>query len=93
MGDNSEKGMELMENPEYANLSEQTKLEMEVGRKTAAANAAAFEAAQKARAAENAPPVEEDPEAVKAAAEAKPLQIPAEDREPVFPVAGRKAKS
>jgi hypothetical protein len=82
-----------MENPEYANLSEQTKAEMEAGRKSAAANAAAFELAEKARAAEAA--ALEDPEAAKAVAEAKPIDItpPAEEREPVFPVAGRKAKT
>ena len=39
---------------EYENLSEQTKLEMELGRKTAAANAAALALAEKQRAAETA---------------------------------------
>jgi len=71
-------------------LSEQTKLEQEVGRKTAAANAAALVAAEQMRAAEAAGPPEVD-EAQKAVDEAKPL--PVEEREPVFPVAGRKAKN
>lgn len=75
-----------MENPDYANLSEQTKLEMEVGRKTAAANAAAFALAEKQRAAENPPPPE-DPEAAQAAAEAQPLDKLSNGKEPVFPLA------
>ena len=69
---------------EYENLSEQTKLEMELGRKMAASNAAAFTLAERVRAAENAPPPETD-EAAKAAAEAQ--RLPAEQREPVFPLA------
>ena len=77
-----------MENPDYSNLSEQTKLEMEVGRKTAAANAAALALAEQARAAENAVLVE-DPEAAAAVANAKPIDItpPASEREPVYPLA------
>jgi len=73
-----------MENPDYTNLSDQTKAEMELSRKMAAANAAAFALAEKARTDENSPPVETD-EAAKAAADAKPLQ--AAEREPVYPVA------
>ena len=73
-----------METPDYSNLSEQTKLEMELGRKTAAANAAALAIAEQVRAAENAPPAE-DPEAAKAAADAQ--RLPAAEREPVFPLA------
>ena len=76
-----------MENLEHAQLSEQTRMEMEAGRKAATANAAALAAAEAARAAETAPPPETD-EATKAAAEAKPLGAqPAAEREPVFPVA------
>ena len=78
-----------MENLDYSNLSEQTKLEMEVGRKTAAANAAALALAQKARIIENGGDFVEDPAAKEAAMNAKPIDItpPAEQREPVFPLA------
>lgn len=63
---------------EEPQLSEQTRGEQELGRKLAAQNAAAFAKAQQMRAAE---------ETAKAELETKPPT-----KEPVFPVAGRKAK-
>lgn len=70
----------------YENLSEQTKLEMEVGRKTAAANAAALALAERTRIIENGGEIVEDPAAAEAAALAKPIDI-TPVAEPVFPVA------
>jgi hypothetical protein len=89
----------MNDHPEYANLSEQTKLEMEVGRKTAAANAAAMALAEQRRAAEAAPRCDvcfgpmpcptHDEEAKAAADAAQPVAglPPVEQRPPVFPLA------
>jgi hypothetical protein len=74
---------------EYANLSEQTKLEMELGKKMAAANAAAYALAERTRTIENGGEVVEDPAAVEAALNAKPIDITPQDQ-PVFPVAQEK---